>query len=60
MNPLEFRIFLKMEEMKKSTKSVKSDDNLPTIFHEPNSWEKYEIIKKMIDEAYQKWVRSTA
>lgn len=37
-----------------------SDDNLPTIFHEPNSWEKYEIIKKMIDEAYQKWVRSTA
>lgn len=46
--------------MKKSTKSVKYDDNLPTIFHEPNSWEKYEIIKKMIDEAYQKWVRSTA
>ena len=32
-----------------------SDDNSETIFHEPDTWAKYEIIKKMIEEKYEEW-----
>ncbi|WP_438273016.1 DUF7832 domain-containing protein [Zobellia galactanivorans] len=32
-----------------------SDDANETVFHEPDTWEKYEIVKKMIDEKYEEW-----
>lgn len=32
-----------------------SDDANETIFHEPDIWEKYEIVKKIIDEKYEEW-----
>ncbi|GIM56636.1 hypothetical protein CAPN006_10300 [Capnocytophaga canimorsus] len=32
-----------------------SDDNFLTIFHEPNTWEKYESIKRVITERYEEW-----
>lgn len=32
-----------------------SDDNNETIFHEPDSWEKYEEVKKVINKRYEEW-----
>lgn len=31
------------------------DKSNKTIFHEPDSWEKYEKIKKVIDEKFEEW-----
>lgn len=35
-----------------------SDDNNETIFHEPDSWEKYEEVKKVINKRYEEWKQS--